>query len=1033
MLETLLTQRPGETCRGVACVWHPTPLFGTVPAQVGPMMTTRAPADPIHAFLAKESREGVLVLDSEGRILEANAAFVTRCGRPTDEILGATVDSVLATGETADAFESAHHLLRDHTGHAHPVELRIAELPGGGRVVMVQELTPRRAEADLRERDHSFRETMQAARVAVWEMHQTTGELTVSEVHRELFGLGPNDALPTTIAELRAMVHPDDRGEMIARREGLSATPGDGPVPFEAEYRIITPAGDVRWMRTRGELRRRAADDPGIVRAVTREITTEIKMRFALAESEERFRSAFDTSPIGKVILTTTGETVRVNAALATIVGYDMPTLGTMRWTDLVHPDDRAVMTTNFARLLSGEVPAARAERRLVHRDGSVVDVSITSSALHDATGAVQTAFVLVEDITAAKAMRRAREESEQRLELVLDATRDGIWDWDVATGNAYFGPQWFGMLGYPAEGSWAGPDVFIDLIHPEDRPGVWAANERQIFDPAAPDYDHIFRMRRADGTWAWIRSRGSAVVRDADGRATRIVGTHNNVSAQMEADIARRRSEERFGLVVEALQDGIWDHNLETGRGYISPRYFGMLGYPPRDEASYEDFLQLVHPDDLADVIAANSRQIDDPEAEPYDIELRMLRADGTWARIRARGRVVERAPDGRPLRAIGAHTDVTAQRSLEEQFRQSQKMEAIGKLAGGLAHDFNNLLTAITATTGILLEDLPDADPSRADLEQIARAANRGTTITRQLLAFSRQEVERLQVVGLDEAVAQATPLLHRLLSPGQSLTISGNTHHAAVQIDPAQLELALLNLVANARDAMLAGGVVTLRTRRGTGTAAGMVLLEVADTGTGMDATVRTRLFEPFFTTKPQGEGTGLGLPTVYGFVQRMGGTIQVESTPGKGSCFTLTLPVVTAAETARPAAPRNAIAAPRKVHRILVVDDDDVVRQTTSRLLRRHGYEVLEAPGADAASALLGGAETTVDVVLSDYAMPGRTGEALLREVVARHPAVRGVLMSGFAEDGFVRQAIAGHQIAFLAKPFTLDELVRAVEG
>jgi two-component system, cell cycle sensor histidine kinase and response regulator CckA len=858
----------------------------------------QAPTDPIRAFLVEESCTGVVILDTDGRIETANAAFANLYGQPAAALIGVYLADLLAGMDMAVP-SSGRHLLRDDRGEGHPVDLRLSELPEGGWVVAVHDRT---VAEEQREHNRRVHETMQAARIAIWELDQATLRLTVSETHRQLFGLAPEAALPTTVAELRATVHPDDRDEMAFRRATLSDTPGTDPVPFEAEYRIVTHTGEIRWMRTRGNLMRRSPDDPGTIRAVTREVTDELEMRFALSESEERFRSAFEASAVGMAILSPTGETLRVNAALARMVGRDVPSLSALHWTDLIHPDDHADVGSRIRRIVTGELTDARAERRFLHRDGPILDVRITSSAVRDAAGAVTGVFIQVEDITESKALERAR-----------------------------------------------------------------------------------------------------------------------------------RHSEQRFALVVEALEDGIWDHDLCSGVGYTSPRYFTMLGYPPRANATYPDFLALVHPDDLEKIMLANERQVSDPWAEPYDLEVRLRRSDGSWARIRCRGRVVERDADGNALRAIGAHSDVTAQRELEEQFRQAQKMEAIGKLAGGIAHDFNNLLTAVSATTEIVLQDLPPQHASRPDIEQIRRAAERATTLTRQLLAFSRQEVEQLTIVAVDEAITRVAPLLNRMLSPGQDLVLALRAEGLHVQMDAAQFELALLNLVANARDAMPDGGTITIRTATDALVPHQMLRIAVRDTGIGMDESVRTRVFEPFFTTKPQGAGTGLGLPTVYGFVHRIGGSIELESAPGEGSCFTLVLPTSAARPEAPTAVAEPESAAPGGMCGVLVVDDEDTIRSVARRLLVRGGYQVWEASGAAEALRVLEAHAEEINVVLSDHAMPGGTGRALLATVAARHPGIRTVLMSGFAGAGDVRDAVAGRELAFIQKPFTTDELLRAVGG
>ncbi len=747
-----------------------------------------------------------------------------------------------------------------------------------------------------------------------------------------------------------------------------------------------------------------------------------------LRESEERFRLAWDSSVVGLAILAPDGRTLQVNPAAADILGYDQPRLLTIPWTDLIDPTEVDDSSANFARVMRGEVGSTRAVRRYQRSDGTIVHLAMTASPMRDTAGTITGLFVQAENITEQHRLELVRQETEERLELVLDATRDGIWDWNLAMGRAYFGPQWFGMLGYPAEGRWGDESLFRELMHPDDASHVWAANERQINDPDAGAYDERFRMRRADGSWAWIRSRGRVIQRDAIGRALRMVGTHTDVTAEVEAAEARRRSEERYALVIAALEDGVWDHDLVHSTGLVSPRYLTMLGYPARAEITYDEFLALIHPDDRDEVLATHTRQSDDPAAAAYDMEFRMQRVDGTWARIRCRGRVVERNAEGRAMRAIGTHTDVTERRMMEEQFRHTQKMEAIGKLAGGVAHDFNNLLTTVSATTEVLREELAPDDPHRADLDQIARAADRAKALTGQLLAFSRLEVERRQQLSLDRAVRQVEPLLRRLLAPGQELIVALDANDIVVSLDPAQLELALLNLVANARDAMPDGGTVTIRTAVAN---PHELKLTVTDTGIGMDSRIAERAFEPFFTTKPQGKGTGLGLATVYGFAERLGGRVDLQTVPGQGTTVALAIPTAQGADPAVTSITPPQSVPTRSGRRVLVVDDEEGVRRSTRRLLEKRGYTVLEAESAAHALTLLDSA--VVDVMLTDHAMPGGTGRELVRQVMERHPAVRVVLMSGFAGEGEVRDDIRGKAVPFLAKPFTLEELVTIIDA
>jgi PAS domain S-box-containing protein len=704
-------------------------------------------------------------------------------------------------------------------------------------------------ERQLRESEERFRCAFEDAGLGMALVTREGRNLRVNRALSAILGYTEAELLHIT---WRDVVHPDDLDASLQNWDGFDAG------AFRAvtsRKRYFHKDGHPVWVEVTLSMIRNDADEPACFLAQVRDISHERALSDALRASEELARAAFMASVVGLAILSPTGEMEALNPALARMLGLDLDAAARAHWSTLIHPDDREAAGANFARVARGEMPSARAYRRYRHADGHYIDAAVTISAVPGENGRVRSLHVQMEDITAQLQRERERTEAIDRLAVVLEAVQEGVWDWNCVTDRAYFGSGWFGLLGYPAEPREDDLSVFRSLIHPDDATRVWQAVVAHRDDPASTGYRLTFRMRHADGGWVWIRSRGRVVTRSADGRALRMAGTHADVTAEVEAQAAQQRSEERYALVIAALEDGVWDHDLVRSTGLISPRYLTMLGYPARAEITYDEFLALIHPDDRDEVLATHTRQSDDPAAAAYDMEFRMRRADGTWARIRCRGRVVERDATGRGVRAIGTHTDVTERRVMEEQFRHTQKMEAIGKLAGGVAHDFNNLLTTISATTQVLREELSADDPHRTDLDQIALATDRAKALTGQLLAFSRLEVERRQHLSLDQAVRQVEPLLRRLLAPGQELAVTLDATDAVVSLDPAQLELALLNLVANARDAMPGGGRITIR----TGPPGPQdVTLTVADTGHGMEPSIAERAFEPFFTTKPQGKG-------------------------------------------------------------------------------------------------------------------------------------------------------------------------------
>jgi signal transduction histidine kinase len=409
----------------------------------------------------------------------------------------------------------------------------------------------------------------------------------------------------------------------------------------------------------------------------------------------------------------------------------------------------------------------------------------------------------------------------------------------------------------------------------------------------------------------------------------------------------------------------------------------------------------------------------------------------------------------DAQQALAERARVQEALQRS-EEQLRHAQKMEALGRLAGGIAHDFNNLLTVILSCGDSLLAD-PGAPEAREDVEEIRHAAQRATELTRQLLAFGRQQVLQPSVTSLNDVVAEAEKLLRRLLGEDVQLVARGASGLWPVLVDPGQMQQVIVNLAVNARDAMPGGGKLTIETGNVTldetyasqhvGVTPGPhVMLAVSDTGSGMDRETQARIFDPFFTTKERGKGTGLGLSTVFGIVKQSGGHIWVYSEPGRGSAFKVYFPRVEREDAAVAAAAAAAAAAGagatpdeppagslRGSETILLVEDDEQVRAVARRALDRYGYCVLEATGVHAALELCASYEGPIHLLLTDVVMPGMSGRKVAARVVASRPSTQVLYMSGYTEDAIVHHGVLDPGIAFVAKPFTPEGLARKVRA
>jgi PAS domain S-box-containing protein len=459
------------------------------------------------------------------------------------------------------------------------------------------------------------------------------------------------------------------------------------------------------------------------------------------------------------------------------------------------------------------------------------------------------------------------------------------------------------------------------------------------------------------------------------------------------------------------------------------------MLGYEGPAELLGRDVAQVLYASpELRTRVLTQLREQGDSATETE-----WKRKDGTSVIMRLNVHPV-RGPAGELTCFEGLAEDVTDQRMLEAQFRQAQRLEAVGRLAGGVAHDFNNILTAITGYTELLLSDLDPEDPKRGDLGEIRAAAQRAAALTRQLLAFSRKQVLQVKVLDLNAVIRTLDRMLRRLIGEDISLEIALCEGLGAVRADPAQVEQVIMNLAVNARDAMPGGGRLTIETanavldeafaRAHRGAVPGRyVMLAVSDTGVGMDEDTRSHVFDPFFTTKEPGKGTGLGLSTVYGIVKQSGGSVWAYSEPGEGATFKLYLPWV----DEKPDDLNHAAIPPAAGghETVLLVEDDASVREVLVQALEQKGYRVLRASDGQMALDLARAHPAQIHLLVTDLVMPGMTGRELGLALLAERPDLRVIYMSGYADEAVVRHGVLERGLHYLQKPFAIAEIARKV--
>jgi len=620
---------------------------------------------------------------------------------------------------------------------------------------------------------------------------------------------------------------------------------------------------------------------------------------------------------------------------------------------------------------------------------------------------------------TARPGKSRARADELSRLRTAIDSIDEGFqiigFDWHylyVSAGAARHGRR--------------APEELLGRTMMECYPGIEQTEMFRALEgcmssrrPAVMENEFTY----PDGQRGWFEVR---IQPSVEGISVLSV----DVSDRKRAEDALRTSEAHYRTILENIGDAVFITMPDGHYLDVNPRACEMTGYS-RDELLRLSSADTYPPKDRA---AAAARAGEVTAGRSAVFERPLLRKDGTVIIVEMSGRPL---PDGRLLATM---RDITERRNLEHQLRQAQKMEAVGRLAGGLAHDFNNVLTAVFGYTDLLSEELAPGSHAREDVEEIRRAAERAAALTRQLLAFSRQQVLDPIVLSVNDLIRNLDKMLRRLIGEDVDLRLNLAPDVGNVRADPGQVEQVIANLVVNARDAMPEGGKLLIETVNADLTeqyadmhrpviAGAYVMIAVSDTGVGMDEATKARIFEPFFTTKEKGRGTGLGLSTVYGIVKQSGGYIWAYSEGGRGTTFKVYLPRVDA-PAVRAAAPREA-AALTGTETVLLAEDDLMLRPLAKTLLQKLGYTVLEAENPDQAVALAAAHPAPIHLLVADVVMPGASGRELARRLAGSRPDMKVLYVSGYTDDAIVHHGMLEPGLNFLQKPFTPAALARKV--
>jgi two-component system, cell cycle sensor histidine kinase and response regulator CckA len=835
------------------------------------------------------------------------------------------------------------------------------------------------------------------------------------------------------VRKLPEITHPDDCTEVSSGRRDLL----QGLISSHSiEKRYIRKDGSVFWGRLNRSLVRDQNNRPLYFIAVVEDITAKIHAERALRDSEQRLVSIYNTvqDVIFHLAVEREGQFrfVSVNTAFMRVTGLSREAVVGKLVNDVI-PEPSLTLVLGKYRQAVEENAIVSWEETTDYATGRLTgEVSI--APVLDDKGSCTHLVGSVHDITGRKHAEAALRESEERFRSLANTAPVMVWVAGPDKAFTFFNKTWLDFVGRTLEqevnSGW------VKSVHPDDVERC-LANFNAAFD--GRESFHIeHRLRRADGEYRWVLCSGvpcsssESIFAGYIGSATDITDVRR-AEQELVLNEALRESEEKYHGIVDTMTEGVWILDSEDRTTFVNQQMASMLGYR------------------VEEMVGRHLLDFKDEEARPMALQKLERRRQGITEQydstFRTRdGRRLTALISTRPLwsgeeryaGSLGVITNITERSLLEEQLHQAHKMEAIGRLAGGVAHDFNNLLTVINGRSDLVLRNLALGDQIRADLTEIRIAGQRAQELTSQMLAFSRGQIRATQVLSLRGVVEDVETMLRRMIGEDIKLVTVFDPGLGQIKADRTELTQILLNLAANARDAMPTGGTLTFEllnvemnesyARSHPGTRPGAyVLLTVVDTGVGMDADIRKHLFEPFFTTKQSGKGTGLGLATVYGIVSQNKGWIQVDSKPRQGTTFRIYWPRVAGA----PSKEKDQTALPEQPlygnETVLVVEDQRQVRELACAILKEFGYQILEASDCEEALRLVEAHAGPLHLLLTDVVMPGISGP----ELATRLTAVRSLpvlFMSGYSDR---MEACQDAETAYIQKPFTAIALLRKV--
>ena len=767
----------------------------------------------------------------------------------------------------------------------------------------------------------------------------------------------------------------------------------------------------------------------------------------ALKINEARYRSIFENAVEGIFQSSLDSRYIDVNPAFAKMCGYNSPQdlIGSVKSIEneqYVNPLDYITFKTICEKY--GYIE--KFETQFYRKNRSNFWVSMNALAVYDEKGDVLYYEGTVEDITIKKSANDELKKQKDRLAYILEGTDAGTWEWNIQTGEIIINDKCASIIGYKLdEVSPVSTETWMKYTHPDDV-DLFKETLQKHYSGEHDYFEISYRMKHRQGHWVWVLDRGKVVLRNDNGEPIWMYGTHQDTTERINAEHALLSSQHKLHEESNKLRTitdnspfGIALIDKDDIFGYVNPKFKEMFGYDLNDIPNGKTWFKKAYPDPeyRHNVIATWIADLEEFKEKRHTGERK------TWTfTVTCKDnskKIISFIPVMLPT---GEHIltceDITEKKHLESQLRQAQKTEAIGTLAGGIAHDFNNILTALMGYATLLQIKMGRSDPLQSYVDQILSASQKAADLTKSFLTFSRKQPLKLAPLDINNAINETKRLLNRLLIEDIELNTSLTEDSTIVMADKSHIDQILFNLATNARDAMPNGGTLTIKTHlvslddtftnmHGFGKPGRYVLIDVSDTGIGMDDTTLEKIFDPFFTTKEVGKGTGLGLATVYGIVKQHNGYIDVKSSPYKGTTFHIYLPAADIAIDEKKQTDKSLIIGHETV---LIAEDDLEVRRFISEVLKQSGYKVIEAiDGQDAIDKVR--QNTGIDLAIIDSVMPKKNGREAYEQISRIKPNIKVLFMSGHTKDTVLSKGIEEKRFNFIAKPLVFSDLLTKI--